>query len=152
MNNFTSGLGQGSRPIITAGLTKGAGRLLRHMGFQVLTEFKLSSSRRADLMGLNKAGQFLMAEVKSSVADFRADQKWPDYLDFCDYFYFVVNEGFPVDLLPDQQGVIIADAFDGEILRMATARKVNGSRRKAQTLRFALAGAQRLAEGVDPLR
>jgi len=150
MNTLAFDLQDAARPQVTQGLTKGGFRLLRDMGFQVLTEFSLSSSRRADLMGLNKAGQFLMAEVKSSVTDFKADKKWQSYLDYCDYFYFVVGEGFPVDILPANQGIIIATPYEGEILRMAKENKVNGSRRKAQTLRYALAAARRLEGVVDP--
>ena len=43
---------------------------------------------RADVIALCGAGKLTIVEIKSSVADFRADRKWPDYRDFCDRFFF----------------------------------------------------------------
>ena len=71
-------------------LARGVGRLLTHLGYDSLTEFTLRSGRRADLAGIDRKGRIAIVEIKSSVADFRADQKWPEYLDYCDLFYFAV--------------------------------------------------------------
>lgn len=134
----------------TRALTQGAARLLRHMGFAVLSEFNLGNGRRADLAGVDRAGLIAIVEVKSSVADFRADAKWPDYLDYCDRFYFAVSERFPHQLfddeacLPERTGVIVADQFGGAIIRECATVAMNGSRRKSQLLRFARKAAERL--------
>ncbi|MEQ9559333.1 MAG: MmcB family DNA repair protein [Rhodospirillales bacterium] len=136
------------RPQVTQGVTRGVVRLLWRMGFSPLTEFTLTSNRRVDVAGLDRQGRFLFVEVKSSTEDFRADGKWHDYLDFCDWFYFAVPPGFPQDILPVDAGLIIADAHDGAILRSADEVPVNGNRRRKQTLTFARAAADRLVRGV----
>ena len=137
-------------PTPAEGITRGAARLLRQLGFEVIEEFKLTSRRRADIAGLDRRGRFVIVEVKSSLADFRADRKWPDYLAHADWFYFAVADGFPIDTLPDDQGLIVADAFHGAVLRAAAERPMNGNRRRAQLLRFARTGANRLARLLDP--
>ncbi|MEK9723063.1 MAG: MmcB family DNA repair protein [Rhodospirillaceae bacterium] len=133
-----------------AGITRGVARLLRAMGFEVLEEFKLTSRRRADVAGLDKQGRFVIVEVKSSLADFRADAKWPDYLAHCDAFYFAVAGDFPLERLPAEEGLIVADAFDATIQRPAAERPMNGNRRRTQILRFARQGARQLAYLRDP--
>ena len=65
------------------------------LGLAPLVEFKLSSGRRIDVMGLDRKGLFTAVEIKSGREDFRADGKWPEYLDFCDAFYFAVAAGLP---------------------------------------------------------
>ena len=82
------------------GIARGACRLLGDMGYAAVLEFKLRSRRRVDVIGLDRAGSFIIVEVKSSLADFRADGKWPEYLDYCDSFYFAVGRDFPVIELP----------------------------------------------------
>lgn len=124
--------------------------MLAEHGFSTLTEFTLKNSRRADLIGLDKRGDIVIVEVKSSPADFRSDAKWPEYLDHCDRFYFAVDDAFPTDILPTDQGLIIADKFGGEIIRAAQAHKVNAARRKSLTLKFARTAAARLREFSDP--
>jgi len=132
------------------GIARGTGRLLRDMGFEVIAEFKLSSRRRADLAGLDRAGRFAIVEVKSSLADLRADRKWPEYLPHCDFFYFAVAADFPMEKLPDEEGIIIADSFHGAVKRAAVERPMNGTRRRTQVLRFARTGAARLSQALDP--
>lgn len=134
-----------TRPQLTEGVTRGVVHLLAGLGFSPLPEFKLLSSRRVDVAGLDAKGRFLFVEVKSSVADFRADGKWRDYLDYCDWFYFAVPPRFPLDILPVDVGVIAADAHDGAILRPATEMMLNGNRRRNQTLRFARSAADRVS-------
>jgi len=139
------------RPQVTDGVTRGVLRLLLQQGFSPLVEFKLTSSRRVDVAGLDRAGKFLFVEVKSSLADYRADAKWREYLDYCDWFYFAVAPGFPMDVLPDGLGLIVADGHDGAILRPAPETPVNGTRRRAQTLRFARSAADRLSLPQRPI-
>jgi hypothetical protein len=128
-----------------AAMARGVGRLLRDMGYDTLTEFKLKSRRRADVIGLDGDARFVIVEVKSSLADYRADGKWPEYLPFCDAFYFAVAEGFPVAALAADCGVMVADAYHAAILRPAPGVPMNGNRRRHQVLRFALTAARRLA-------
>jgi len=134
----------------TQDVTRGAARLLAEHGYATLSEFTLKNSRRADLIGLDKRGEIVIVEVKTSAADFRGDAKWPEYLDHCDRFYFAVDDAFPSDELPADQGLIIADKYGGEIVRESETRKVNAARRKALTLKFARTSAARLKEHTDP--
>jgi hypothetical protein len=85
----------------------------------------------------------VIVEVKSGVADFRADMKWPEYFDWCDRFYFAVSERFPSDILPDQTGLIIADSFGGAVVRESPVQTLAPARRKSLTLRFARNAAER---------
>jgi hypothetical protein len=141
-----------SVPEITRAVTRGAARLLVDMGQAALTEFSLSSGRRVDVIGIDRAGLITVVEVKASVADFKGDHKWREYLDFCDAFYFAVAADFPRDLLPSEPrcGMIIADRFGAETLREAVPEKLSAARRKAVTLRFVRAAAQRLQGLLDP--
>ncbi len=141
--------GPSAMPPAAAAITRGTCRLLSEMGFVPLTEFKLANSRRADVAALDKRGEFILVEVKSSAADFRADRKWREYLPFCDRFYFAVGEDFPRPLLPADTGLIIADRFGATILRPAVAAPMNGNRRRHQILRFARKAAARLAASSD---
>ncbi|MDX1581679.1 MAG: MmcB family DNA repair protein [Alphaproteobacteria bacterium] len=129
---------------------RGVCRLLYHMGFSCLSEFTLRTGRRVDLAGLGPKGQIWAIEIKSSLADFRTDTKWPDYLDYCDRFYFAVPQDFPLNVLPEEQGVIVADLFGGEIVRDAPEDPMAAARRKAVTLLFARTAAHRMQRAIDP--
>ena len=131
-------------------IARGVCRLLGDMGYATMLEFKLRSRRRVDVIGLDRAGRFVIAKVKSSLVDFRADGKWPEYLDYCDSFYFAVDGDFPVIELPAECGVIVADSFSAAVLRPARVWPLNSARRRAQTLRFALNAAERLGAVLDP--
>lgn len=132
-------------------LARGICRALEALGYGVLTEFTLGTGRRADVMGLNGAGEVAIVEIKTSEADFRADQKWPEYLPFCDSFYFAVPAGFPRRILPCDCGLMVADAYSAEILRPAPALPtLAGARRRALILRFGIAASTRLQRLTDP--
>lgn len=131
-------------------ITRGVCRLLADMGFRVIREFRLGSGRRVDVAGLNASGKFAVVEVKSSVADFRSDNKWQDYLAYCDLFYFAVTADFPKDILPAEFGLIITDNFNAIIHQDSPALSMNAQRRRAQTLRFARTAANRLERLHDP--
>ena len=131
-------------------ITRGVVRLMLDLGLAPLQEFRLTNKRRVDVAAIDPAGRFVVVEVKSSLADFRSDGKWHEYLDFCDYFYFAVAPDFPRDRLPDEHGLIVADAYGAAIVRAAAETPMNGTRRRAQTLRFARTGASRLAGQGDP--
>ena len=137
-----------SRPETTATVTRGAGRLLAALGYAPLAEVTLPNGRRADLMALGPKGDIFIVEVKSSVEDFRCDQKWGDYLPYCDAFAFAVAPEFPREVLPEEPGLIVADGFGGALLRDPPATPLAGARRKALTLAFARLAAMRAA-GVE---
>jgi len=124
-------------------LMRGASRLLADLGVAVIPEFVLPCGRRADLAGLGRKGEVVIVEVKSGVADFRADGKWPEYFAWCDRFYFAVSERFPREMLPPQTGLIIADGFGGAVVRPSPVQTLAPARRKSLTLRFARNAAER---------
>jgi hypothetical protein len=131
-------------------LARGVCRALAELGLATLTEFTLRTGRRVDVIGLDPGGAVTIVEVKSSLEDFRSDGKWPEYLDYCDHFYFAVPDGFPLEVLPEDCGLLAADAYSAVILRPAPQRPLNGARRRALLLRFAAAAAQRLHRLTDP--
>jgi hypothetical protein len=131
-------------------LARGVCRALDQLGYATIQEFGLANGRRADVMALGRGGELAIVEIKSSVADFRADRKWPEYWEFCDRLYFAVAASFPRDLVPAECGLILADPFGAAVLREPTPRPLNAARRRAVTLRFALAGASRLRRLLDP--
>jgi len=126
-----------ARPDRTLALTRGVTRLFLDLGLSPLCEFRLANGRRADVAGIDRKGKLVIAEVKSCRADYEVDQKWPDYLDYCDQFYFAVDPDFARPLLPETEGLIIADEYGAAISRAAVDRPLNAARRKAVTLRFA---------------
>lgn len=131
-------------------ICRGVARILRAHGLVTLPEFALPNGRRADVAGLSEKGQIWILEIKSSVADFRSDSKWPDYQEYCDQFYFAVAPDFPVEILPESTGLILADRYGGEIVRTAMPTPLPAARRKSLTLRFARAAANRLTYLHDP--
>lgn len=137
-------------PAGAASITRGVRRALYQRGFSTLTEFRLASGRRADVLAVDEAGTVLIVEVKSSVVDFRSDQKWPEYREWCDSFYFAVDEAFPTDLIPDECGLMVADAFGAAVLRDAPESRLSPARRKALVLRAALVASGRLHRIEDP--
>lgn len=131
-------------------IARGTGRLLLSLGLASLAEVPLPNGRRADLMALSPAGDISIVEVKSSIEDFRSDQKWPEYRDFSDFLYFAVSPEFPVEILPPHTGLIIADRYGGEIQRPAPEHRLAAARRKTMLLRFARIGALRQQALADP--
>jgi hypothetical protein len=131
-------------------MARGVCRALGALGYAALTEFPLNSGRRVDVIAINGAGETVIVEIKTSPADYRADRKWNGYLEFCDAFFFAVPTAFPLALLPAECGLMIADDYGAEILRRPPVQPMNGSRRRAQTLRVAFAALQRLGRLIDP--
>lgn len=137
-------------PEIALKVARGVCRHLEELGYGALTEFSLGNGRRADVIAMNEKGDTTIVEIKSSLVDFQTDAKWPEYRDYCDYFYFAVPIGFPREIIPESCGLIVADEYGAEILRESGLLAMNGSRRKAQLLRFAVTASQRLRALVDP--
>jgi hypothetical protein len=133
-----------------AAICRGVCRRLAELGYATLTEVTLATGRRVDVMALDRRGEILVVEIKASAADFRADRKWQDYLEFCDRFAFAVGPGFPQALLPAEVGLMVADAYDAHVLRESAPTKLSAARRKHLTLRFAHVAGARLARRDDP--
>lgn len=131
-----------------AEIARGVLRLLHDYGYAGVTEMTLANGRRADIAAIGPGGEITIVEIKSSVADFRSDQKWPEYRPFCDRFYFAVGQSFPHELIPDDAGLMIADSYGGAVIREPDIAKLAAARRKAVTLRFARLAAARLCQPV----
>ncbi len=138
------------RDAITREVRRGVGRLMRALGLASLNELPLPNGRRADVVGLSPSGDIWIVEIKSGVEDFRVDQKWPEYRDFSDQLFFAVAPAFPLDILPPDTGLILADRYGGEIVRPAPELRLAPARRKSMTLRFARAAALTLQAVIDP--
>jgi hypothetical protein len=131
-------------------IATGVRRLLAGYRYASVTEMTLASGRRADIVGLGPDGCLWIVEIKSSIADFRQDSKWPLYRDFCDRLFFAVPTGFRTDILPPETGLMLADGYGAALVRDAPEHKLAGARRRAVMLRFAHLAAGRLHSLVDP--
>ena len=134
-------------------IARGLMRALDRQGWRSLTEVALGSGHRADVMALDEAGRLLIVEIKSSIADFRSDQKWRAYLDHCDLFAFGVDRSFPIAILPEEAGLFVADGYDAFALRPPSVAPapLAPARRRQLLIRLARLGADRLRRLVlDP--
>ncbi len=140
-----------ARQSLTAlAVRRGTGRLLQNLGFAVLPEFTLATGRRADLVAVKNDGTIWIVEIKSSFEDLRVDQKWPEYRDYCDQLFFAIPTTMDENLMPEDAGLIVADAYGAEILRETETRPLPPARRKSITLAIARVAAMRLHSLWDP--
>ena len=126
-------------------VARGTGRLLLSLGFCCVSELPLPSGRRADIVAADGSGEIWIVEIKSSVADFRADQKWMDYRLHCDRLFFATTLEVPCEIFPPDTGLIVADAFGASIVCEAPEHRLQASTRKNVLLAFARAAALRLS-------
>ncbi len=131
-------------------LARGVSRHLASLGLAAVEELVPARGLRVDVMALGTKGEIWVIECKSSRADFMSDHKWEGYLEWCDRFFWAVDGDFPVDLLPEGTGLMIADAYDAEIIRMAPEDKLAPARRKVMVQKFATHAARRLQALRDP--
>ena len=131
-------------------VARGTARLLRSLGFACVRELALPSGRRADLVALNERGDIWIVEIKSSVEDLRADQKWQDYRAHCDRLFFAFTQDLPCEIFPADTGLIVADAYGAHLHCDAPEHRLPAPTRKLMTIRFGLAAAQRINRLVDP--
>ncbi len=131
-------------------LARGAARLLAGYGFSTVEELVPARGLRVDLMALGPKGEIWIVECKSSRADFQSDRKWQGYLQWCDRFFWAVDTDFPNEMLPYETGLMIADAYGGEIMRMGPEAKLAPARRKVLVQKFASTAARRLQDFRDP--
>ena len=141
-----------SRPDLMPGqiLARGVCRHLRHHDFVSVEELVPTRGLRVDVMALGPKGEIWVIECKSSRVDFQTDNKWQCYLEWCDRFFWAVDQDFPTELLPADTGLIIADGYDAEILRMAPEDKLPAARRRVMTHKFARHAATRAQAARDP--
>ena len=131
-------------------LARGVCRALQGYDFVSIVEFTPERGKRVDVMALGPKGEIWVVECKSSRADFTSDAKWEGYLDWCDRYFWAVDDAFPTELLPDETGLIIADAYNAEIIRMAPEVKLAAARRSVLIRKFARHAALRLHGVHDP--
>ncbi len=130
---------------------RGVMRMLRQQfDLCCYAEVSLASGRRCDVLGVGRRGEIWIVEIKSSLEDFRVDNKWPEYKDFCDRFLFAKPPGLDAGIFPDTEGLIVADSHGAEILRVASDQPLAAARRKAIMLRLARMGADRIHALMDP--
>jgi hypothetical protein len=138
------------------GVARGISRLFARNDIWCCAEMPLRNNRRADLMGIDAKGQVIIVEIKVSRADLLGDAKWTEYLEYCDRFYWGLPPALdrsPLEreaFLPEHCGVIVADGYDGEIIRPAPTRSLAPARRKVEVERLARAALRRLVTGGDP--
>jgi len=159
--NFQSGDSQthdstsslvGAEPLTGAkAVSRGVARMFSRHDITVLSEVSLRNRRRADLMGIDSKGQIVIVEIKVARGDLLGDNKWTEYLDYCDRFYWAIPTDFDAspldrpDFLPERSGLIIADAYDAEIVRPAATHPLAAARRKTEIQRLARRAMGRLA-------
>jgi len=131
-------------------VARGTGRLLHSLGLACVSELVLPSGRRADIVALDGGGEVWIIEIKSSIADFRADQKWMDYRLHCDRLFFATTVEVPCEIFPKDTGLIVADAFGASMMCEAPEHRLPGARRRSMMLRFGHAAALRLQALADP--
>jgi hypothetical protein len=131
-------------------IARGTARLLSSLGFTCVSELPLPSGRRADLVALNERGEIWIVEIKSSVEDLRADQKWHEYRAHCDRLFFAFTQDLPCEIFPEQTGLIVADAYGAHMHCEAPEHRLPAPTRKLMTVRFAMVAAQRINRLIDP--
>ena len=143
-------------PLVANDVARSVARLFLRAEMTPLPEVPLGNGRRADIMAIDAKGCITIVEIKVARADLLGDGKWPDYLDYCDRFFWAVPGGFDLSpfeteaFRPECCGLIVADRYDAAILRAPQHRPLPGARRKAETLRFARRAARRLWGDLDP--
>jgi hypothetical protein len=130
-------------------VARGVSRLLMQEGYSPILEFTLANGRRLDVAALGPDGTVVGVEIKVALGDLKGDLKWPEYLEFCELFYFAIPPDFPDEFVPPGTGLIVADRYGGGIVRPSPIATIHASRRKAVTLRFAKVAAERLATVIE---
>lgn len=131
-------------------LARGVARHLSSLGFATVEELVPARGLRVDVMALGPKGEIWIIECKSSRADFMSDCKWHNYLEWADRFFWAVSADFDTDLLDPDAGLIIADSYGAETLRMGAETRLAAARRKKMTHLFATHAARRLHSLRDP--
>jgi len=131
-------------------VARGTQRLLSALGLACVSELPLPSGRRADLVALGGDGEIWIVEIKSSVADFRADRKWQDYRLHSDRLFFATTTEVPCEIFPPDTGLIVADQFGAHVVCEAPEHRLHAATRRSMTLLFARTAARRMQALADP--
>src|ERR1700716_4425062 len=107
-------------------IARGTTRLLRSLGCSCISELPLPWGRRADLVALNPRGEIWIVEIKSSIEDLRADQKWQDYRAHCDRLFFAFTQDLTCEIFPQATGLIVADAYGATMHCVAPEDRLAG--------------------------
>lgn len=143
-------LSDGRQSPIAAMIARGTMRHLRATGHACVLELSLPNGRRADIVSVSRDGEIWIIEIKSSVEDYRSDTKWPEYTAYCDQYFFAIPQEMNAAILPQDEGLIIADNYGAQILRNGQINKMAGARRRSMLLLFAHCAANRLTALIDP--
>ena len=144
-----------SEKLVAGDVARGVSRLFMRHDLLSISEVPLGNGRRVDLFALSPKGIITIVEIKVSKADLLGDGKWPDYLDYCDRYFWAVPQGFDVSLfereglMPARTGLIVADRYDAAILREPQTAPLAPARRKVETIRFARRAARRLLVSIE---
>src|ERR1700730_12262549 len=130
-------------------IARGTARLLRSLGFSCISELPLPSGRRADLVALNERSEIWIVEIKSSIEDLRADQKWQDYRMHCDRLFFAFTQDPSCEIFPGQTGLIVADAYGAYMHCEAPEHRLPAPTRHAAVTMYGVAAGQRANRLVD---
>ena len=131
-------------------ITRGVMRHFAQIGLSSLSEFSPAKGLRVDIVAIGLLDEIWIVECKSSQGDFKSDKKWQNYLDWCDRYFWAVDAKFPINILPSDTGLIIADAYDASIFREAPLNKLSAARRKKITKSIARSACNRLLTHTDP--
>ena len=131
-------------------ISRGVMRHFAQIGVSSLSEFSPTRGLRVDIVALGPSDEIWIVECKSGKNDFKSDNKWHNYLDWCDRYFWAVDAEFPIDILPYDTGLIIADPYDASILREAPLNKVSVVRRKKLIKSIAKSACNRLLVHTDP--
>ena len=141
---------------VSGDVARGLARLFHNQGRTTLCEVPLPNGRRADMVAIDARGHIIIVEIKVARGDLIGDGKWPDYLDWCDRFYWGLApslDASPLDCAtrqPDRCGLIIADRYDAVIVREGRDHPLAAARRKSETLRLARLAMRRMMMASDP--
>ena len=131
-------------------ISRGVMRHFAQIGLSSLSEFSPTRGLRVDIVALGPSDEIWIVECKSGKNDFKSDNKWHNYLDWCDRYFWAVAAEFPIDILPSDTGLIIADPYDASILREAPLNKISVARRKKLIKSIAKSACNRLLVHTDP--
>ena len=83
---------------------------------------------RADLVAISMGSYIVVVEVKSSVADFKADKKVLNYVPYCDKLYFAMSQDVYIKvshLVPSGVGVfVVSDRLKVRVKKRAVQHPV----------------------------
>ena len=137
-------------------VARGLGRLFHRHALTCMLEVPLPNGRRADMLAVDARGIITIVEIKVARADLLNDAKWPEYLPWCDRFFWALSPALDPALIdgplwqPERCGVIIADRYDAAITREAAAHPLAPARRKSELLRIGRLAMRRMMQRDDP--